>query len=152
MILMLPLALLANGIAAGVLLGGELGVVPYFKSLPVDRYIHAHTFVTGRYDPFQPICMLITVILDITIAVTTAQPAVRLLCVAAVLAILCVIGVARTRTARMARWLKKVDPAALPADFDPVAFRTSWSTWNRRRVGLGVAAFACNVAAVGVLL
>ncbi|WP_433429267.1 anthrone oxygenase family protein [Nonomuraea sp. CA-141351] len=150
--MLLPVALLTSGLAAGVLLGGELGVIPFFMSLPADRYVHAHSFVVGRYDPFQPICLLTTGVIDALIAVFTPSALAKAVFAAGVVVVLSVVFVSRTHTAPMGRWLKTLDPEALPQDWEAGKFRARWARWNRRRAALAVLALVVNVVGAGVLL
>lgn len=148
--IVVALVLLANGLAAGVLTGTVLGGVPLLQALPTDRYVHAHAFFAGRYDPFMPLCLLGTAVGDTVLALRVTEPTARaLLAVAAVTAV-AVITVSVTRNVPINRWVKSLDPEALPADFtDP---RPRWAHWNRVRTALAVLALTANVSAVAVLL
>lgn len=148
--IVVALVLLANGLAAGVLTGTVLGGVPLLQALPTDRYVHAHAFFAGRYDPFMPLCLLGTAVGDTVLALRVTEPTARaLLAVAAVTAV-AVITVSVTRNVPINRWVRSLDPEALPADFtDP---RPRWAHWNRVRTALAVLALTANVSAVAVLL
>src|SRR6266567_5777569 len=69
---LLPLLLLANGMAAGGLMIALLGGAPLQFVLPVDSYVVVQQFLTTRFDPFMPICLVITILMDGTLAATTA--------------------------------------------------------------------------------
>ncbi|HEY8986903.1 MAG TPA: DUF1772 domain-containing protein, partial [Streptomyces sp.] len=85
--LLLPLVLLLNGLAAGVLFGTQLGGFPYLASLPADRYVEAHAFFGTRYDPAMPLCLVGTVGCDTALAFLAPEPFARAaFAVAAVLA------------------------------------------------------------------
>jgi uncharacterized membrane protein len=150
--LFLPIALLTSGIVAGVLLGGEMGIVPFFMTLPAERYVQAHSFVAGRYDPFQPICLLIAAICDAVLVATAPVTAARVVCAAGIVVALSVAAVSRSRTAPMGRWLKTLNPDRLPADFKSEEFRQRWGWWNRTRTGLALLTLLCNVVAAALLL
>jgi uncharacterized membrane protein len=148
---LLPLALLANGLAAGVLVATVLGVVPFYRTLPADQYVRAHAFAVGRYDPFQPVCLLITFAADMTILVTEPSAAVRALCGAAGFLAGSVVVVSLTRNVPMNRWIKVQDPRALPAGWDFEAFRSRWARWNGTRTLLAVLALLLNTCAAVAL-
>ncbi|MBE1530519.1 DUF1772 domain-containing protein [Actinomadura algeriensis] len=147
---LLPAAFLANGLCAGVLVGSMLGVVPYYRTLSEGDYIRAHAFSVGRYDPFQPICLLITVAADVAAAVA-ADGAARLLCASAAALAAAVIAVTLTRNLPMNRRIRRVDPDA-PAGFRAGPFLRRWAAWHALRTALAVLALLVNAAAVGVLL
>jgi hypothetical protein len=150
--ILMPIALLGSGMSAGVLFGGELGIVPFFMVQTPDRYVEVHSFVAGRYDPFQPICLLTAALADVLIAGLTGDPLARLLCSLAAALAVSVALVSRNRTAPMGRWVKRLDAGALPDGWDSAAFRRRWGFWNRVRTGLAVGAFLVNVFATGALL
>lgn len=149
--LLLPLALLANGLAAGVLVGTVLGVVPFYMTLAADGYVRAHAFAVGRYDPFQPACLLITFAADAAAAVTAPTTTVRVLCAAAGLAAVSVVAISLARTLPMNRWIKAQDPGSLPAGWDMEAFRSRWARWNGARTAAAVLALVLNTAAATTL-
>lgn len=145
-----PLLLLANGLAAGVMLGTQLGGFPYMASLPVNRYVYAHAFLGQRYDPTMPICLIGTVVLDVALAVTAPDPAARVLFGVAALLTATTPVIAVLKNAPVNRWMRTLDPDDLPADFkDP---RPEWGAWNSRRSWITLLALAVNCTALGFLL
>ncbi|MFE0152453.1 anthrone oxygenase family protein [Nonomuraea sp. NPDC059007] len=148
----LPLALLANGLSAGVLMATVLGVVPFYMTLTAGDYVRAHAFAVGRYDPFQPACLMVTVLADVLVAAAEPRPAGRLLCAAAALTAGSVVAVSLTRNVPMNRWVKAQDPDALPPGWDLDAFRRRWARWNRTRTGLALLALTLNTGAAVALL
>ncbi|GAA2411510.1 hypothetical protein GCM10010191_20930 [Actinomadura vinacea] len=150
--LLLPAAALANGLCAGVLVGSVLGVVPYYRTLPEDGYIRAHAFSVGRYDPFQPICLLITLVADAAVAALADDAAARLLCAAAAVLALTVIAVTLARNLPMNRSIQRIVPDAPPDGFRARAFLRRWARWNALRTALAALALLINAAAIGVLL
>jgi uncharacterized membrane protein len=148
----LPIALLTSGIVAGVLLGGEIGIVPLFMRLPAEQYVRAHSFFAGRYDPFQPLCLLTAAICDVVLAVTTSSPAARALCVTGTAVALSVGVVSRMRTAPMGRWVKSLNPERLPPGWQSEDFRHRWGRWNRTRTGLAILVLLMNVLITSLLL
>lgn len=147
-----PLLLLLNGLAAGVLLGTQLGGFPYLASLPADRYVHAHAFLGSRYDPAMPVCLVGTVLCDAALAFLAPDAAARgMFAGAGVLAAAtAVISVAKNVPVN--RWMRTLDPNDLPEDFADRDPRRDWGTWNRRRSLLTIGALLVNCAALAVLL
>jgi uncharacterized membrane protein len=144
-----PVVLLANGLAAGVLAGAVLGGLPLLLTLPVDRYVHAHGFFGTRYDPFMPICLIVTLVGDLVLSVLAPARAVVPFAVAGLLAA-AVVTISLTKNAPVNRWMAALNPEDLPADFeDP---RRSWSFWHRLRTVLAVVALVSNVVAIGLLI
>lgn len=145
-----PLLLLLNGLAAGVMLGTQLGGFPYMAALPVDRYVHAHAFLGQRYDPAMPICLLGTVALDVVLAVAAPDATAQVLFGLAALLTAITPVIAIVKNAPVNRWMRTLDPDNLPADFvDP---RPEWGAWNSRRSWITIAALAVNCTALGFLL
>jgi hypothetical protein len=149
---LIPLILLANGLAAGVLLGTQLGGFPLMAALPADRYVHAHAFFSTRYDPFMPICLVATVGGDALLAVL-AEPAGAQVCyaLAAVLAAV-TVTVSLTKNVPINKWVQGLDPERLPAGFDPNGRRREWGFGNSLRSWLAVLALVANCAALGLTL
>lgn len=145
-----PLLLLLNGLAAGVMLGTQLGGFPYMASLPVDRYVYAHAFLGQRYDPTMPICLIGTVVLDAVLAIGAPDRAAQALFAVAGLLTATTPVIAIVKNAPVNRWMRTLDPDNLPADFkDP---RPEWGAWNSRRSWITIAALAVNCTALGFLL
>lgn len=146
---LVPLVLLANGLAAGVLVGTQLGGWPLLVSLPPQRYVHAHAFFATRYDPFMPICFVATVAGDVALAVTTGP---RVLFVIAAVCLACAITVSLTKNVPVNKWVRSLDPDDLPADFADRDPRRHWGTWNTTRAVLAVAGLLANCLALALLL
>ena len=143
-----PLVLLANGLSAGVLVGTQLGGWPLLVALPPDRYVYAHAFFSTRYDPFMPICLIVTVLGDAALAVFGAASPVRVSQALAALLALAVAVVSVTINVPVNRWIRTVDPDRLPADFAELDPRPGWGRWNRVRSLLAVLALVANCVAV----
>ncbi|OXM62268.1 MULTISPECIES: DUF1772 domain-containing protein [Amycolatopsis] len=150
--ILVPIVLLASGLAAGVLAGTQMGGWPLLVSLPPDRYVHAHAFFTTRFDPFMPACLLVTVLGDAALGVLAGRwgPA-ALFAGAAVLAA-GTIAISLSKNVPVNRWVRQLDPDDLPADFAEVDPRPHWGAWNRARTVLSALALVLNCAATGVLL
>lgn len=149
---LLPLVLLVNGIAAGVLVSAQLGAWPLLAGLPADRYVSVHAFLSARYDRFMPASLTGLVLGGVALAVLVPDPAVRPLFVVAALAALTTIVVSLTKNVPVIRWVRGLDPDRLPADFATQDRRRSWGAWNRVRVGLVVFALSANCVAVALML
>ncbi|HEY4020388.1 MAG TPA: DUF1772 domain-containing protein [Pseudonocardiaceae bacterium] len=146
---LVPLVLLANGLAAGVLVGTQLGGWPLLVSLPPDRYVHAHAFFATRYDPFMPICFIATVGGDVALAVVTVP---RVLFILAALFLAGAITVSLRKNVPVNKWVRSLDPEHLPADFASRDPRRHWGTWNTTRAALAVAGLLANCLALALLL
>jgi len=147
-----PLVLLANGLAAGVLMGTQLGGWPLLAALPPDRYVHAHAFFATRYDPFMPACLIVTLLGDALLAVVTPDPAVRSLYALAALLALSTVSISLAKNVPINKWVQTLDPDRLPADFDRQDPRPVWGRWNRTRSWLAVFALLLNCTALALLL
>jgi hypothetical protein len=150
--LLLPLALLTGGLGAGVLTGTVLGPVPLYFSLPAERYVEVHQFLANRYEPFQPICLTVTLLADVAAAAIAPSIPVRILCALAAATLAGAIAVSATRNVPLKRRVLALDPAALPSDFHEWDPRRVWAAWNLVRTVLAVTSLACNVVAAAVLL
>src|SRR2546430_2081017 len=111
-----PLVLLTAGLSAGVLTGTVLGGAPLLMALPTDRYVHAHGFFATRYDPFMPVCLISTLVLDLLLALLAKGSASPVFLVAGLLAG-SVATISLVKNAPVNRWMATLDPERLPADF-----------------------------------
>jgi uncharacterized membrane protein len=149
---LLPLLLLANGMAAGGLMIALLGGAPLQFVLPVNDYIVVQKFLTTRFDPFMPICLVITILMDGTLAVTTDVSPFRWLAAIGGVLVACAITVSLTRNFPINKFVRTLDPERLPANWSEVDPRTRWRNWNAVRTTLTVTALVCNVIAVGTAI
>lgn len=149
---MLPTAVVLSGLAAGVLVGTQLGGWPLLQALSPERYVHAHALFATRYDPFMPFCLIGTVLLDLGLALTTGDPGVRALASLAALLAGGTVVISVVKNVPVNRWVRSLDPDRLPADFNRLDPRPAWGRWNRVRSWLSVAALLANAVAVGALL
>ncbi|MEV5329741.1 DUF1772 domain-containing protein [Nonomuraea fastidiosa] len=150
--MILPISLLAGGLAAGALCLSALGGAPMLVALPVHQYVNVHKFLVTRFDPFMPICLLVALLADATIAVLAPGDLVRALAVTGALLYAGVITVSLTKNVPINRWIAALDPADLPADWHSVDPRARWRSWNMVRTCLAVTALVAGVSMVGVLL
>lgn len=147
-----PLVLLANGLAAGVLLGTQLGGFPLLAALPADRYVQAHAFFSTRYDPVMPICFGVTIVGCLVGAVIAEHTGVRVLLAAAALAALATVTISFAKNVPVNKWVRTLDPDNLPADFARVDPRRHWGFWNSVRTALATLALVANCGALALLL
>ncbi|MFF3743712.1 anthrone oxygenase family protein [Streptomyces kronopolitis] len=150
--LVVPLVLLANGLAAGVLVGTQLGGWPLLAALPARQYVHAHAFFATRYDPFMPVCFLGTVLGDLVLAAGADRAAARWAFGVSVPLVLAAIVISVTRNVPVNRWIRALDPQALPPDFADRDPRPRWGAWNRGRCVLAATALLTNCLGTGLLL
>ncbi|MEV5830537.1 DUF1772 domain-containing protein [Spirillospora sp. NPDC052242] len=150
--ILLPVALLAGGLAAGALVLSALGGAPMLLALPADSYLPVHKFLVTRFDPFMPICLLTALVCDALLAAVGDDGATRAMAGAAVLLYASVVIVSVTKNVPINRWVAGLDPAALPDDFDSMEPRVRWRNWNLVRTILAVLGLTVNTALVGVLL
>jgi len=146
-----PLVLVVNGLAAGVLVGTQLGGWPLLQALPPGRYVHAHAFFATRYDPFMPACLLATITGDVVLALADGDArAARALYVVAALAAAATVTISLIKNVPVNRWIRQLDPDRLPPDFTRQDPRPAWGRWNRIRTWLAVCALIANGAALSV--
>lgn len=148
--LVLPLVLLLNGLAAGVLVGANLGAYPLMVAQPAERYVEVHAFLATRYDPFMPICLIGTVLGDALLAAAGGSGLPRVLLAAAAVLAACAVVVSVTRNVPINRWVRSADPGRLPGDWQ--RRRRVWGVWNRTRGVLVVLALLANCTATALLL
>lgn len=149
--LLLPPALVASGLVAGVLLWSAVCGVPLLRALPAEGYVRTHQFWANRFEPFQPLCVLLTAVLDGVLVVLSPGPAAVAFTVGAVGA-LAVIAVSVTRNVPVKKWVLSLSADALPADWDRRDPRREWGRWNLVRTVLACLVLAANAAATGLLL
>jgi uncharacterized membrane protein len=148
---LLPVVLLLNGLAAGVLLGSQMGGFALLVSLPADRYVQAHAFLATRYDPFMPACLLGTTVGALALAVVQDRAELRAVFAAAGLCALATVLIAVTRNVPINTWVRSLDPDRLPADLD-LEPRRRWGFWNGVRAYLTVAALVLDCLGAGLVI
>lgn len=146
-----PFVLLANGLAAGVLLWSVLGGVPLLLSLPAQQYVEVERFWGNRFEPFQPICVMVTVLCDAVLTLLEQGPA-RLLFAGAAVCAAVVIVISLARNVPIKRWVMALDPRNLPDDWERRDPRAQWARWNFIRAGFAMVAFVLNTIAVTSVL
>jgi uncharacterized membrane protein len=147
---LVPTLLLANGLAAGVMLSTVIGTVPLMMVLPYERYVQMVQFLWRRYDPFMPIANGIAFAADIVLAVTTPGPSRVLWSVAAAL-LACVMVISVRKNVPVNRYVMSLDPQSLPDDWGRRDQRAFWQRWNTIRTSLALTTLLVNVLAVALL-
>ncbi len=150
--IVIPLVLLANGLAAGVLMGTQLGGWPLLDTLPAPRYVQAHGFFSTRYDPFMPLCFLATVLGDGVLALVAEKTGAQVLFGTAGLLAAGTIAISLVKNVPVNKWIRTLDPENLPDDFAERDPRRHWGGWNRARTASATSALLVNCVAVGLLL
>jgi uncharacterized membrane protein len=150
--IMLPLALLGTGLAAGGLMISALGGAPLLLVLPTNQYVPVHQFLVTRFDPFMPISLCTGLVADAILTFWPAGPTAQFLAGTAAALLLIAVAVSLTKNVPINKWVARLDPDALPENFERLDPRVRWRNWNLVRTALAVAALLANVAAVGAVL
>ncbi|MDW4905917.1 DUF1772 domain-containing protein [Streptomyces sp. ADMS] len=149
---LVPVAAITGGMAAGGMMIAVLGA-PLLLTLPPQRYVALHQLLVTRFDPFMPICILVALATNLALALTASRAAAQALYAVAVLLLAATVYVSLTRNVPINKWLKTLDPEALPPDFDRLLHRrVRWRNWNLVRASFTLVALAVNGTAIGVLL
>lgn len=150
--LLVPIVILATGLAAGVLVGTELGGFPLLESLPPDQYVRAHAFFATRYDPFMPVCLVIATLGSVALAVVAPRGGAQVLYAVAAGLALAAVMISLRKNVPINKWVRTLDPEHLPDDFPARDPRRRWGAWNRTRAALGTAALLAHCGALALLL
>ncbi|WP_220448677.1 DUF1772 domain-containing protein [Nonomuraea mesophila] len=149
---LVPLALVGNGLAAGVMLSTVIGVVPWMLAQPYDRYVVATRFLWSRYDPFMPIVNALTCVLDVVLIFVVPAAVPRTLFAAAAGLLLVVMTISIVKNVPINRYVTSLDPAARPPDWERRDPRMRWRGWNLTRTVLALVAFGVNAWAATALI
>ncbi|MGJ6967146.1 anthrone oxygenase family protein [Streptosporangium sp. G11] len=150
--ILLPLVLLGNGLAAGIMLSTVIGVVPWMLAQPYDRYVGAIRFMWPRYDPFMPIVNALTCVLDIVLIFVAPTAASRALFGTAAGLLLVVMAISVVKNVPINRYVTSLDPEDRPADWEERDPRVRWRNWNLIRTVLALVAFGVNAWATTALI
>ena len=148
----IPVALLAGGMAAGGLMISALGGAPMLLSLSVENYLAVHKGFIGRFDPFMPICICTAGLCDIILAIAVPTAGAHVLETIGAALYLSTVSVSLTKNVPINHWIITLDPERPPANWDEIDPRVRWRNWNLVRTTLAVLALIVNVAAVGLLM
>jgi hypothetical protein len=146
---LVPLVLLSNGIAAGMMLSTVIGIAPMTLALPYARYVETIRFLWPRYDPFMPAINAVTFALDVLLAVVSSA---RFLFALAAVLLAAVMLVSVTKNVPINKYVTSLDPEACPSDWVQRDPRVSWRNWNLVRTVLVLLGLATNVGAAATLL
>lgn len=149
---LLPLALLTNGIAAGVMVSTAIGLAPLQSAVPYETYVDTIQFLWKRYDPFMPILNVLALLLDAVLALGPSQGSARWLFGLAALLLVTVMSISVVKNVPINRYVMSLDARAQPPDWARVDPRIRWRNWNLLRTVLAVLALLLNLTAVAVLL
>ena len=104
--IVMPVVILASGLAAGVMMWTQLGGWPLMSSLPPGEYVYTHAFFSTRFDPFMPACMLLATAGDVVLAAAERTALTAAACaLAGLLSIVC-IGISLTKNVPVNRWMR----------------------------------------------
>ncbi|MEV6591718.1 DUF1772 domain-containing protein [Streptomyces acidicola] len=150
--ILVPVAAVAGGMAAGGMMIAVLGA-PLLLTLPPQRYVALHQLLVTRFDPFMPACLLTALVANLALAVVAPRDAAQALYAVAVVLLTGTVLVSLTRNVPINKWLKTLDPDALPPDFDRLVHRrVRWRNWNLVRASFTLVALGVNGVAIGVLV
>ncbi|MFF7755594.1 anthrone oxygenase family protein [Streptomyces sp. NPDC007971] len=142
-----PLALLTNGIAAGIMTATVIGIVPLMLTLPYERYVQTVHFLWPRFDPVMPLTNGLTVLLDLLLALTAGDGLAQAGFATAAGLLLCVMGISITKNVPVNRYVKSLSPAVQPPDWAATDPRRRWQAWNTTRTSIALLAFVTNIVA-----
>ncbi|HEX6871576.1 MAG TPA: DUF1772 domain-containing protein [Micromonosporaceae bacterium] len=147
-----PLVLIGNGVAAGVMLSTVVGITPLTAVLSYDRYVETIKFLWRRYDPMMPITNAATFLLDGWLAVSLREQAAGASFGAAALLLATVMVISVVKNVPINKYVTGLDPARPPDDWASADPRDRWRRWNTTRTLLAFAALAANVLGAANLL
>ncbi len=150
--ILLPFAMVGNGLVAGGMMIAFLGGAPLLLRLPREQYVPVHMFLVSRFDPFMPICLVTALLADLLLVLAAPAPLARGLAGAAAVLLVAAMAVSLTRNVPINRWVAALDPDALPEDWESVDPRRRWRDWNAVRTGLSVLALLCNALLLAAVL
>lgn len=149
---LLPLALMGSGLAAGGLMISALGGAPLLLTLSTKDYIPIHQFLVTRFDPFMPIALMTGLVADVALAATAPNAAARGLAAVGAALLVAAVAVSVTKNVPINKWVSRLDPQRPPADWAAVDPRTRWRNWNLVRTALAMLALLCNAALVSTVV
>jgi uncharacterized membrane protein len=149
---LVPLLLLVNGVAAGMMLSTVVGVVPMFLTLSYPAYVRAVQFLWPRYDPLMPVLTVTTAALDVLLAAGAAEPAARVPFAVGAALMVVVIAISLLRNVPINRYVMRLDPETTPGDWAERDPRRRWRAWNTLRTALTVLALLAALAATAALI
>lgn len=149
---LIPIQLLVNGTAVGVMVSTVIGLAPMQLAVPYQTYVDTIQFLWKRYDPFMPVLNALAFVLDLVLALTAPEPLTRIFFVAAAALLMMVMAISVVKNVPINRYVMSLDPLAQPADWAQIDPRVRWRNWNLSRTVLAILALLANLSAVAVLL
>ncbi|WP_433336448.1 anthrone oxygenase family protein [Spirillospora sp. CA-294931] len=146
------LALLGNGLTAGIMLSTVMGIVPLTAVQTYDRYVETIQFLWPRYDPFMPITHVLTVVLDLVLVFLAPEPEARALFGVAGVVLVVVMAISVIKNVPINRYVMSLDPATVPDAWETKDPRRSWRNWNLLRTSLALGGLVVNAAGAAVLM
>lgn len=146
--LLVAVAIVLSGLAAGGLMVGAVMGAPLTLALSKEQFPPLHRFMVGRMDRYMPGGIVLSALANLALAGLADEDAARTLFLTAGLLFLAVIAVSLTTIVPINTWVKGLDPARLPEDWERVDPRRRWRDWNLVRTALGLLAVLCHAAAV----
>ncbi|MGH8907114.1 MAG: anthrone oxygenase family protein [Egibacteraceae bacterium] len=138
--------LLGSGIVAGVLFSITLAILPTLLTLPADRYTQVHQLINRNLDRAMPLIVPASAAIGLVLAFIAPTAGARTLFAVATALLIGVGLVSSTLNVPINRWLARLDPNALPAEWqDP---RPRWRKWHYVRYTFATLALIANAAAV----
>ncbi|WP_230688820.1 anthrone oxygenase family protein [Micromonospora sp. WMMD558] len=150
--LLVAIALVANGVAVGVMVSTVIGLAPMTLAVPYQTYVGTVQFLWKRYDPLMPALNAAACVLDLVLVATVDDPTGRALFGTAGALLVVVMAISVVKNVPINRYVMSLDPQRPPADWARADPRVRWRNWNLLRTALAVLAFVVNVSAVAVLL
>ncbi|MDM4718199.1 DUF1772 domain-containing protein [Micromonospora sp. WMMA1363] len=150
--LLVAVALVANGVAVGVMVSTVIGLAPMSLAVPYQTYVGTVQFLWRRYDPLMPALNATACALVLVLVATVDDSAARALFGTAGALLVLVMVISVVKNVPINRYVMSLDPRRPPADWARTDPRVRWRNWNLLRTTLAVLAFAVNVSAVAVLL
>ena len=139
--------ILLTGLVAGVFFDVALAMLPAFIAMPAGRFVEANNMIGKGYHPTMPIVCSAAVLINLWLIFLASTPTRYLFLVATIL----VLGtqfVSEFGNMRINRRLLKLDPEALPADWqDP---RARWKAFHLLRTAFAVLAVILDGLAVAL--
>jgi uncharacterized membrane protein len=139
------LAVVGNGIAAGIMASTVIGVVPYMLVAPYPEYVRMVRFFWPRFDPIMPLLNGAALLIDVVLAVLTRHHAAAAGFAVAAGLLAGVMGISIAKNVPINRLVSGLDAAREPANWAHLDPRGRWRLWNLRRTAVAVAAFVVNV-------
>lgn len=149
---LIPLVIVGNGLAAGVMLSTVMGIVPMTFVMSYERYVRTIQFLWPRYDPFMPIVNALSAIGGLVLAAGAPEPTSRALFGAAAVTLIVVMAISVIKNVPINRYVMSLDPEACPDDWEHRDPRARWRNWNLFRTSLVLVALSMNALAAGLLL